>query len=63
MKEYKITDRELNKLYTQLNELSYVYKKLMSIDGCEREEWTMGEALRELKCLARDIESQEDESK
>lgn len=64
MKTYKVTEQQLERIYINLDDLSGVYKEIMSEDGCvnlkklERAKGYLGEAIRALKYLAEDIENQ-----
>ena len=69
MKTYKVTEQQLERIYINLDDLSGVYKEIMSEDGCvnlkklERAKGYLGEAIRALKYLVEDIEGQEAEGK
>ena len=69
MKEYSITEQQLEKLYMNLDELSGVHKDMMGDDGCvnlrdlEDAKGKLNETIRELKFLVEDIEGQEAEGK
>lgn len=64
MKEYSITEQQLEKLNLCLDELSGVHKDMMGDDGCvnprdlEDTKKKLNETIRELKFLAEDIENQ-----
>ena len=64
MKTYKVTEQQLERIYINLDDLSGVYKEIMSEDGCvnlkklERAKGYLGEAIRALKYLIEDIENQ-----
>ena len=64
MKEYRINEKQLEKLSLYLEELSGVHKDMMGDDGCvnlrdlEDAKGKLNETIRELKYLAEDIEGQ-----
>ena len=64
MKEYRINEKQLEKLSLYLEELSGVHKDMMGDDGCvnlrdlEDAKKKLNETIRELKFLAEDIETQ-----
>ena len=67
MKEYRVTEKQLEKLSLYLEELSGIHKDMMGDDGCvnlrdlEDAKVKLNETIRELKFLAEDIEGQEAE--
>lgn len=64
MKEYRVTAQQLERIHINLDDLSGVYKEIMSDDGCvnlkklERAKECLGETICALKYLAEDIENQ-----
>ena len=64
MKEYRVTAQQLERIHINLDDLSGVYKEMMSEDGCvnlkklERAKECLGETIRALKYLTEDIENQ-----
>ena len=64
MKEYKVTEKQLEKLSLYLEELSGVHKDMMGDDGCvnlrdlEDARGKLSETIRELGFLVEDIEGQ-----
>ena len=64
MKEYRVTEKQLEKLSLYLEELSGVHKDMMGDDGCvnlrdlEDAKGKLNETIRELKYLVEDIENQ-----
>ncbi len=65
MKEYKVTEKQLEKLNLCLDELSGVHKDMMGDDGCvnlrdlEDAKGKLNETIRDLGFLVEDIEGQE----
>ena len=68
MKEYRVTEKQLEKLSLYLEELSRVHKDMMGDNGCvnlrdlEDAKKKLNETIRELKYLVEDIEGQEAET-
>lgn len=64
MKEYKVTEKQLEKLYMNLDELSGLHNDMGNYDICvnpldlEDAKKKLNETIRELKFLAEDIEAQ-----
>ena len=64
MKEYKVTEKQLEKLYMNLDELSGLHNDMGDYDICvnpldlEDAKKKLNETIRELKFLAEDIENQ-----
>lgn len=64
MKTYKVTEKQLEKLYMNLEELSGIHKDMMGDDGCvnlrdlEDAKKKLNETIRELKFIVEDIENQ-----
>ena len=65
MKEYRINEKQLEKLSLYLEELSGVHKDMMGDDGCvnlrdlEDAKGKLNEIIQELKYFVEDIEGQE----
>lgn len=65
MKEYRINEKQLEKLSLYLEELSGVHKDMMGDNGCvnlrdlEDAKKKLNETIQELKYLVEDIEGQE----
>ena len=68
MKEYRVTEKQLEKLSLYLEELSRVHKDMMGDDGCvnlrdlEDAKGKLNETIRTLGYLVEDIEGQEAET-
>ena len=68
MKEYRVTEKQLEKLGLYLEELSGVHKDMMGDDGCvnlrdlENVKGKLNETIRDLGFLVEDIEGQEVEA-
>lgn len=64
MKEYKVTEKQLEKLYMNLEELSGIHKDMGDDDGCvnlgdlEAAKKKLNEMTRELGYIVEDIENQ-----
>ena len=69
MTEYRVTEKQLEKLSLYLEELSGVHKDMMGDDGCvnlrdlEDARGKLNEIIQELKYFVEDIEGQEVEDK
>lgn len=65
MKEYRINEKQLEKLSLCLEELSGIHKDMMGDDGCvnlrdlEGAKGKLNEIIQELKYFVEDIEGQE----
>ena len=65
MKEYRINEKQLEKLSLCLEELSGIHKDMMGDDGCvnlrdlEDAKGKLNEIIQELKYFVEDIEGQE----
>ena len=65
MKEYRVTEKKLEKLSLYLEELSGVHKDMMGDNGCvnlrdlEDAKGKLNETIRDLGFLVEDIEGQE----